>query len=194
MESRRYDKKVSDILKRKVGKEMIIKNSEMIPRENDINPEQGIQIIIESKEDYAIPVELQANREWKNKAIVWFSKCNECLKKNLEFEPKDKVQEFKSIVRSIESGELPLLTDVYDFSIALKILEYFSEKDKYFSKSELNWLFSAFINIEKNNGDIYLPLMKNILKKIVNQISAISNEDELYPYLMVVYVIIPCYF
>lgn len=196
MEKNLDSKKVADILKNLTKKTKSTKNTLEKPKESLIIP--SVHKDKDQKPvwtDIDIPEEMQASKEWTEKMMVWFKQYHDQVEElKLQYFLNNNSIASVTVRRSIECGENPLIGDIYDNTTAWKILKYISKTNQKYNKSDLMWIFSACANTNKEIKQSMMKVYQEILSKIAKEISRITKENELYPYLMIVYIIITKYY
>lgn len=135
---------------------------------------------------------LEVDGEWKRNLLAWFAHLRIDVVNHCSCE---KEISCKYVIRSIQSGELPKLTDFGVFESISTVLEYFAgDKTTRFNKCELSWLFASLIFVDRLVVDSIANLLENIEERIGNQISATGRTDELYPFLATCSVILTGFF
>lgn len=135
---------------------------------------------------------LEVNNEWKKSLLKWFAHLRMNIMNSCSC---DKEITYKSVIRSIESGEDPKLDAFGVFDSISSVLEYFiRDQTIIFSKCELLWLFTCLIFIDRLVVDSIAEMLEKIEVRIENQISTSNKSDELYPFLATCSVILTGFF
>jgi hypothetical protein len=136
----------------------------------------------------AIPPELEATAEWRSKFLVWFTH----LRLHIEAICGGEVSP-PGMMRSIETGEFPKLSNVGQFKSMLSSLDYF-KRDAPIGKCELAWLFTCFLFVDRLVSAEIAERLAAIASKLACQIVEHGPDSELFPHLSVCVVVIRNFF
>ena len=135
--------------------------------------------------------EVEIAGEWMNKLMVWFAHLRVKILSNCS---KHEMS-VNSIIRSIESGDDPNLSEFGMTESLSGILEYLSkDREALFTKCELTWVFSILILIDRLPNDEIANLLEKVLARIDNQILKTPQSDSLYPFLVVCHALLSKFF
>ena len=150
---------------------------------------------VKANDDVKINPEYEnISENWKEKFLLWFSTARLNIVAPEVVEPIDII----SIQRSIESGILPKISDLFGLENTNDILTYFSRRSTPFSIVDLTWIGSSLIFEPRYVTETSVSdVLSEILTKIIHQINGTPREEacsELFSYLMTIYLIISSFF
>lgn len=153
---------------------------------------KGFEVIEEKINSPKLSLQLLPNKEWCSKLCHWFVYFRSFMNQNSE---NDNRRCFDDIVKDIEVGKTPTTDDLYNLEIACKVLSYFEKKQAFLSKMDLCWIFAALAKIDNLLTPDMGSSLQSLFTLINKQLSEINSlENELYPYLTVVYTLLARYF
>jgi hypothetical protein len=118
--------------------------------------------------------------------LIWFSH----LRLHISGRCRTQIS-IKSMVRSIESGIFPNLSDVGEFDPILSFLNYFGSGTDRFAPSELAWLFACLIFVDRLVSDDLAGALERIIARVAREI---NDESPFIAYEMVCFVILTNFF
>lgn len=134
-------------------------------------------------ENISINENYKASPDWERNLILWFARLRPSIWK-FENNGSSNIQ---NVINLIEADQMPQTDIVSNLYESERILFYFARKPNFFTKSNLAWIFSALLYLNRCiNGEI-VECLTYLLTKMIQQINSLpSVEHPLYPYLMTV--------
>ena len=143
-------------------------------------PQSHVSVMSVISADPVPPKFFDPDKEWCENYCTWLAYARNAIGQCT----KEKETQFIELQRLIESSQPPKAVYVSPHD-ASNIFKYFCEKQSYFSKNDLAWIFAA-LSVQPS---LLLPstsaLLQKILDKIYAQMNSITKEDALFPYLSV---------
>ena len=149
---------------------------------------------------YVLPSNLHPDPEWSHNLTQWFAyvrhDVNQIKKEQSKNQPNNSPEknELSELITKIESTQLPNLDTVISDYHFFGILSYFQKRHTKFDYSDLCWIFSALIRINKLMQPEMCECIQTISALIRKQICEDGSENSLFPYLSVIHELILKYF
>ncbi|OHT06929.1 hypothetical protein TRFO_24881 [Tritrichomonas foetus] len=131
-----------------------------------------------------LDTKFRSKKNWDNNLISWFAHLRPSFFQ-LSMKNQNDVS-LQSILKNIEKGEMPKTNEACQILEVEQILFYFERQNKPFSVTDLAWIFSALIFIDRLISEDVSSCLENLVTKMVKQVNLLdSPSDHLYPKLMV---------
>ena len=165
------------------------KRSSDVPHVPESYP-QEMRCILEKLKTPELPEDLKPQKEWTSNLIRWFAH----VRQNYVSAETDSVPSWTSVVRDIESQELPFISRINSQENASAILIYFEKKVGVLTKTDLHWIFGSLTVIDRLLTQEMCVTIQNVKSKLTKQIQAAQRTDELVSYIVVIVTLISKYF
>jgi hypothetical protein len=139
-----------------------------------------------------IPPPYQPSKELASKLVQWFSHVRQQLA-SCRRDPEPNV-DFRTTVRSIESGEMPKTQDIRSPDDAVSIIGYFERRGRALSRTDLFWLFGALVYLDPVLAPSTCVAIQGAHDIIVGQLQGMPPDDPRVAYSSVVLTLITRYF
>lgn len=157
-----------------------------IPHVPESHP-QEMRYLTDKLNTPEIPDNLKPGKEWTSNLMRWFAHVRQSVTSTNEDIPS-----WMSIVRDIESQELPSTSSLKSHDHAFAVLVYFDKRNRDMTKTDLHWVFAALAVIDKLLTPEMCVTIQNVKTTILRQLQNANPEDQ--SYLIVIVTLISKYF
>ena len=152
--------------------------------------DESLRLLEERMHVPPIPDTLRPGKEWISHLVHWFAH----VRQEVLNGPSSTVLPNSSLIRSIESGELPHAETMRTKGTAIEILKYFESHVRSLTKTDLAWIFGSLTSIDTLLTPEMCVTVQNVRDTILRQLSKLEQTDERVPHMIVIATLVTNYF
>lgn len=158
-----------------------------VPHVPESHP-QEMRYLVDKLNAPDIPNHLKPQKEWTSNLMRWFAHVRQTVVSSNERD----LPGWMSVLRDIESQELPSTSSLNSQDHAASVLIYFDKRGRNLTKTDLHWIFASLTVIDKLLTPDMCVTMQNVKTMILKQLlNANQNEQS---YMIVLITLISKYF